>query len=328
MGWEDPGSELPEPEKASASENGPDFERQLVERMSFEFLREQRRSRRWGIFFKILAFAHVTLLLVLSAPSLWKDGLFGADKVTALVDVQGVIAHGSDASADTVVTGLRAAFKNKATAGVIMRINSPGGSPVQAGYINDEIFRLRQKYPKIPLYAVIEDICASGGYYIAAAADKIFADKASIVGSIGVRMDGFGFVDSIEKLGVERRLLTSGQNKAFLDPFSPLQERHVSHVQKLLGEVHEQFISTVLKGRRDKLADDPDIFSGLFWTGERGLELGLVDEFGSSSYVAREVIGAEKIVDFTPKDYSLEGIFRRAGASLIAGAIRTNGISW
>ena len=328
MGWEDPGSELPEPEKTSASRNAPDFERQLVERMSFEFLREQRRSRRWGIFFKFLAVAYVTLLLVLYTPSLWQHGLFGADRVTALVDVQGVIAHGSDASADTVVTGLRAAFKNKATAGVIMRINSPGGSPVQAGYINDEIFRLRQKYPKIPLYAVIEDICASGGYYIAAAADKIYADKASIVGSIGVRMDGFGFVDSIEKLGVERRLLTAGQNKAFLDPFSPLQEQHVAHVQELLGDVHEQFINTVLKGRRDKLADDPEIFSGLFWTAERGLELGLVDEFGSSGYVAREVIGAEKIVDFTPKDYSLEGIFRRAGASLIAWAIRTNGISW
>lgn len=328
MGWEDSGSEPSEPENKPASGNALDFERQLVERMSFEFLREQRRNRRWGIFFKFLAFAYVTLLLALSAPSLWQHGPFGADKVTALVDVQGIIAHGSDASADVVVTGLRAAFKNKATAGVIMRINSPGGSPVQAGYINDEIFRLRQKYPKIPLYAVIQDICASGGYYIAAAADKIYADKASIVGSIGVRMDGFGFVDSMQKLGVERRLLTAGENKAFLDPFSPLQDKHVDHVQELLGEVHEQFVNTVLKGRRDKLADNPDLFSGLFWTGERGLELGLVDEFGSSGYVAREVIGAEKIVDFTPKDYSLEGMFRRAGASLIAWLIRTDGVSW
>ena len=328
MAWENSGSESPEPEKTPPPANAPDFERQLVERLSFEFLSEQRRSRRWGIFFKFLAFAYVTLLFVMSAPSLWQYGPFGSDKVTALVDVQGVIAHGSDASADRVVAGLRAAFKNKATAGVIMRINSPGGSPVQAGYINDEISRLRQKHPGIPLYAVIEDICASGGYYIAAAADKIYADKASIVGSIGVRMDGFGFVDSIEKLGVERRLLTAGENKAFLDPFSPLNENHVSHVQELLGEVHEQFINTVLKGRRDKLADNPAIFSGLFWTGERGLELGLVDEFGSSGYVAREVIGAEKIVHFTRKDYSLEGIFKRSGASLIAWAVRTNVISW
>jgi protease IV len=328
MGWENSGSESHEPDQRPAAGASPDIERQLVERMSFEFLREQRRARRWGIFFKFLAFAYVTLLLILSAPSLWDPGLFPSGRITALVDVQGVIAHGSDASADTIVTGLRAAFKNKATAGVILRINSPGGSPVQAGYINDEIFRLREEYPGIPLYAVIEDICASGGYYIAAAADKIYADKASIVGSIGVRMDGFGFVGTIEKLGIERRLLTAGKDKAFLDPFSPLQEKHINHVQKLLREVHEQFINTVLKGRRDKLADNPDIFSGLFWSGERGLELGLVDEFGSSGFVAREVIGAEKIVDFTPRDYSLEGIFRRAGANLIAWAIRTHGISW
>jgi protease IV len=315
-----------EPPQAPAA--APDLERRLVERLSFEFLREQRRTRRWGIFFKFLAFGYVTLLLIMSFPSVWTHGPFGADKVTALVDVQGVIAHGSEASADAIVTGLRAAFKHKATAGVILRINSPGGSPVQAGYVNDEIFRLREKYPDIPLYAVIEDICASGGYYIAAAADRIYADKASIVGSIGVRLDGFGFVESIEKLGVERRLMTAGENKAFLDPFSPLQEKHVAHVQKLLGQVHEQFVNTVLKGRRDKLTDDPEIFSGLFWSGERGLELGLVDEFGSSGFVAREVIGAEKIVDFTIKDLSLEGIFRRAGASTFARIIGTGGFSW
>ncbi len=329
MGWENSDSEdLMREQPHQSSGKQPDFERQLVERMSYEFLREQRRARRWGIFFKFLAFGYVSVLLILSFPSVWQQGPFSADKVTALVDVQGIIAHGSEANADAIVSGLRAAFKNEATAGVILRINSPGGSPVQAGYINDEIFRLREKYPDIPLYAVIEDICASGGYYIAAAADKIYADKASIVGSIGVRMDGFGFVESIEKLVIERRLMTAGENKAFLDPFSPLQEKHIAHVQKLLGEVHEQFINTVLKGRRDKLADNPEIFSGLLWSGERGLELGLVDEFGSSGYVAREVIGAEKIVDFTPKEYSLERILKRVGACMVSRITGTSGLSW
>ena len=329
MGWENSESEDLRREKPPQPlGNEPDFERQLVERMSYEFLREQRRNRRWGIFFKFLAFGYVSVLLILSFPSVWKQGPFSAEKVTALVDVQGVIAHGSEANADAIVTGLRAAFKHGATAGVILRINSPGGSPVQAGYINDEIYRLREKYPDTPIYAVIEDICASGGYYIAAAADRIYADKASIVGSIGVRMDGFGFVDSMEKLGIERRLMTAGENKAFLDPFSPLQEKHLAHVQTLLGEVHEQFINTVLKRRRYKLADNPEIFSGLFWTGERGLELGLVDEFGSSGYVAREVIGAEKIVDFTPKDYSLARILNRVGASMVSAFTGTSRFPW
>lgn len=320
MSWD-----TPDPEPRDSASPGADLEDQVARRLSFEMLREQRRTRRWGIFFKFLAFAYVTVLIVVSWSSRWEMGTLGSEPVTGLVDVQGVIAHGSPASADAIVTGLRAAFKNDAVAGVILRINSPGGSPVQAGYINDEIYRLREKHPDKPLYAVIEDVCASGGYFVAAAAEKIFADKASIVGSIGVRMDGFGFVESMEKLGVERRLLTAGENKAFLDPFSPLEQGHVAHVQDLLSEVHTHFINTVLKGRRDKLADDPDLFSGLFWTGERSLELGLIDAFGSSGYVAREIIGAEKIVDFTPKDYSLEALLRRAGASLL-GPLFTPGV--
>jgi len=294
-----------------------EFERRLVDRLSFEFLREQRRARRWGIFFKLLAVVYVTVLLVVSMPDMARLQAFTDKRITALVDVQGVIAHGAEASADNVVRGLRDAFEDSATAGVIVRINSPGGSPVQAGYINDEIYRLREEYPDIPLYAVIEDVCASGGYYIAAAADRIYADKASIVGSIGVRMDSFGFVDSLDKLGVERRLLTAGENKGFLDPFLPLDPAHVEHVNELLGQVHEQFINTVLKGRRDKLADDPAIFSGLFWSGERSLALGLIDEFGSAGRVAREVIGAEDIVDFTRRDYSLEALLKRGGASIV-----------
>ncbi|MCB1745669.1 MAG: S49 family peptidase [Gammaproteobacteria bacterium] len=326
MGWD-----KPEPPIDGGREPTPpdtEFERRLVERMSFEFLREQRRTRRWNTFFKFLALAYVTILLLISLPSSTLFESFGEDGITALVDLQGVIAHDSTASADTIVSGLRAAFEDEATRGVILRINSPGGSPVQAGYINDEIYRLRAEYPDIPLYAVIEDICASGGYYVAAAADRIYADKASLVGSIGVRMDGFGFVETLDKLGIERRLLTAGENKAFLDPFSPLKPEQVAHVHKLLDEMHQQFINTVLKGRRDKLADDPELFSGLFWSGERSLALGLVDELGSAGYVAREVIKAEKIVDFTPHDYSLEGLLKRSGASVLEDFVARSRLGW
>lgn len=327
MGWDNP-----EPAAAGRdSDQARDeagFEQQLTSRIAVEFLREQRRSRRWGIFFKFVAVAYVTLFILLSLPAKFNVMHLGGEPVTALVDLQGVIAPDTPASADLIVSGLRAAFENDTTRGVILRINSPGGSPVQSGYISDEIYRLKAKYPDIPFYAVIQDVCASGGYYVAAAADEIYADKASIVGSIGVRMDGFGFVDTMEKLGVERRLLTAGENKGFLDPFSPLSPRHVAHVRELLGEVHEQFVNTVQKGRRDKLAANPEMFSGLFWTGERSLELGLVDAFGSSGFVAREIIGAEKIVDFTRKDYSIEGILKRGGASVISSVRDTFGLRW
>lgn len=292
----------------------PAWEDQLLKRFAFEALREQRLTRRWGIFFKLLAFAYLLALIVVSLPTIKTVTLLGSDKVTALVDIQGVIAADSNASADTIVTGLRAAFENKSTAGVIVRINSPGGSPVQAGYINDEIYRLKAKYPGIKVYAVIQDICASGGYYIAAAADEIYADKASIVGSIGVRMDSFGFVDAIGKLGVERRLLTAGEHKGFLDPFLPLDNREVAHITGLLGEIHRQFINTVLKGRGDRIKQSPDLFSGLVWTGEKALQNGLVDALGSASYVAREIIQAEDIVDFTPQQGVFDQVAKKLGA--------------
>ena len=317
MGWDHPDNS-PAQEPKPVTDKSTDLEGRLFERMSFEFLREQRASRRWGIFFKLLAALYVTGFILLSMPSGWNLTGLGSSKVTALVDLQGVIAHGNQASADNVVAGLRAAFENASTAGVVLRINSPGGSPVQAGYINDEIYRLREKYPDIPLYAVVEDLCASGGYYVAAAADKIYADKGSLVGSIGVRMDGFGFVDGMHKLGIERRLFTAGENKGFLDPFSSLDPVHVEHVRKLLADVHQQFINTVLKKRRGKIGADPALFSGLMWTGERALELGLVDELGSTGTVARDVIKAEKIVDFTPRDYSVEGLLKRTGVSMIS----------
>ena len=315
MAWNDEQTDGQDSNAATAPKDT--FERDLTSNIAVEFLKEQRRARRWNTFFKFLAFAYVSVFIVLSIPKA-SFPVFGDDKVTALVDLQGVISHDSEASADRVVAGLRAAFENDSTAGVILRINSPGGSPVQSGYINDEIFRLRQKYPDVRLYAVIEDLCASGGYYVASAADEIYADKASMIGSIGVRMGGFGFVDSMHKLGVERRLYTAGENKGFLDPFSPLQQTHVDHTHKLLAEVHEQFVNTVNKGRGDRLKKDPELFSGLIWSGERSLELGLIDAFGSSGYVAREVIGAKKIVNFTQHEYSFEKLLMRSGAEFLS----------
>jgi protease-4 len=260
----------------------------------------------------VLAYLIVVLLIYL--PGEWFE-VDKDDPHTALVEVRGIITDDSEASADRIVSGLQAAFEDENTKGVILRINSPGGSPVQASYINDEVLRLREQFPEIPLYAVIADIGASGGYYVAASADKIYASQSSLVGSIGVLMNGFGFVDAMEKLGVERRLLTAGDRKGFLDPFSPTKPEEVEHVQNMLGEIHQQFIDAVRKGRGDRLSSDESIFSGLVWTGERSVELGLVDEIGSSAYVAREVIGAEDIVDFTPGRSYLEQLAKRFGSS-------------
>lgn len=292
------------------------WERELVNRLAFAALNEQRRTRRWGIFFKSLAFVYLFALLFAYRPEGWDSVTAKGGRHTALVEISGIIAAQGDAAADPVITGLRAAFEDSKTAGVIVRINSPGGSPVQAGYINDEMRRLRKAHPDIPLYAVVTDICASGGYYIAVAADKIYVDKASIVGSIGVRMDSFGFVDALEKLGVERRLLTAGEHKAFLDPFLPSDPADVAHVQGLLNDIHQQFIATVKDGRGDRLRADERIFSGLVWTGEQSIELGLVDGLGSASYVAREVIGAENLVDFSRQPDFFERFARGVGTTL------------
>jgi protease-4 len=292
-----------------------DWEKQLIEKLATAALKEQRRGRRWGIFFKLLGFAYLTILILLVLDWRGPDSL-GSGKHTALVDIVGVIDARGDSSADRVTEALQNAFKNKNTQGVILRINSPGGSPVQAGIIYDEIRRLRGIYPNIPMYAVVEDICASGGYYIAAAADKIYVDKASIVGSIGVIMDGWGFTGTMEKLGVERRALVSGENKAFLDPFSPVDEKQKRHAQSMLDDIHKQFIDVVRKGRGKRLKETPDIFSGLLWTGERSVELGLTDGLGSVDYVAREVIKAEDIFDFTKKQDITERFARRFGAAM------------
>ncbi len=296
--------------------NPSSWEREAILKLASSSLKEQKRARNWGIFFKLLGFTYVAVLI----GSMLGWNLFGVSKTigkhTAVVELAGVIADGESASADNVVTGLRAAFKADNSAAVILRINTPGGSPVQASYINREITRLREIHPDKPLYAVVTDICASGGVFAAVAADKIYADKASLVGSIGVRMDGFGFEGTMEKLGVERRLMTAGKHKALLDPFSPEDEFEKQHVQNLLDEIHQQFIDVVKEGRGDKLANDENMFSGLFWTGEQALELGLVDGFGSTSYVAREVVGVEELKDYTQRDDILQKFAKRLGTEI------------
>jgi protease IV len=292
------------------------WERDLIAQLATAALKEQRRARRWGIFFKLLTFGYVTLLILMAMD--WKGAgeVTGGKKHTAMVEINGTIAPGNEASAEKVTTALQAAFKDKNTQGVVVRINSPGGSPVQSQTIYDEMKRLRQKYPDIPLYAVVEDICASGGYFIAVGADRIYVSKSSIVGSIGVLMNGFGFTGLMDKLGVERRLITAGENKAMLDPFSPMDDKHREYAVQLANDIHEQFIVVVKEGRGKRLKETPEIFSGLIWTGQKSVELGLADGIGSLEYVAREVVKAEEIVDFTQKENLAEKFAKRFGASV------------
>lgn len=303
----------------------PGWERALINRMAAEYLRERRRGQIWSGLFKLLILVYLIGLLVAAlSRDLWSQVEAQQDH-TALIDVKGVISAETDASADRVITGLREAFESEHAKGVILRINSPGGSPVQSGYINDEIRRLKEKYKEdndeeMPVYAVAADVCASGGYYVAVAADEIYADKASLVGSIGVRIDAFGFQQAMQELGVERRLLTAGRNKGILDPFSPLPENQREFIQGVLDDLHQQFIAAVKEGRGDRLAGGDEIFSGLFWSGEQAVALGLVDGLGSSSYVARELIGAETIVDYTKKRDIFEGFAKRLGADMAEGA--------
>jgi len=309
-----------------AAGSGENWERQVLERLVRSVLDEQRRTRNWSIFFKTLAFIYLFALLFVALG--WIGGKDAAlsGRHTALVDVNGVIAHDSPASAERITTGLQEAFKDHNTAGVILRINSPGGSPAQAGQINNEMRRLRGLHPKVPLYVVVEDLCASGGYYVAVAADRIYVDPASLVGSIGVLMNGFGFTGTMEKLGVERRLLTAGENKGFLDPFSPLNKQQKAYAEQMLSEIHRQFIDVVKQGRGNRLKPTPELFSGLVWTGEKSIELGLTDALGSVDYVAREVIKAEQVVDFTPKENLAERFARRFGTATAEALLRS--ASW
>lgn len=308
----------------------PGWERSVIEKLATETLREQRRSRRWGIFFKLLAFGYVAFALFMAyGKGLFDFSLSDTEKHTAVIDVSGVIAAGEAASADRIIAGAKAAFEDSGTAGVILRINSPGGSPVQAGKVFDELQRLKSEHPDTALIAVVDEMCASGGYYIAAAADKIYADKASLVGSIGVIGGGFGFVDALDKLGVERRVFASGENKAFLDPFSPLKPAEVTHWEDLLADIHEQFKDVVRQGRGDALSNEVDVFNGLMWTGEQAVEYGLVDALGSDRSVARDVLGAEKIVNFTPRDGLLDQITEGIGVSVTDRIINgLAGVQW
>lgn len=291
----------------------------LLEKTLLAGVQEQKRARRWGIFFKLLTFVYLFGALALFAPQMdLQDAAARGKAHTAVVEVRGMIADQEPASADNVVGSLRAAFKDPNTKGVVLRINSPGGSPVQSGYIYDEIRRLRAEHKEIKVYAVITDLGASGAYYIASAANAIYADKASLVGSIGVTASGFGFVGVMDKLGVDRRIYTAGEHKAFLDPFQPPKDEETAFWKTVLETTHKQFIASVKQGRGERLKDKehPELFSGLIWSGEQALQLGLIDGLGSTSYVAREVIGAKELVDYTHEETPLDRFAKKLGASV------------
>lgn len=315
----DPADHLP-----PAAPSMGNWERATLEKLVFATIQEKKAARRWNIFFKLS-------FLTLAFFCLWAyfDFNFGDSDLeslgrhTALIEINGEIDAEGSGAADTVIPALNKAFADSGSAAVILRINSPGGSPVQAGIIVDEVLRLKKGYPSKPLYVVVDEICASGGYYIAAAADKIYVNKASIVGSVGVLMDGFGFTGTMEKLGVERRLLTAGENKGFLDPFSPQSAKHKAHAQEMLDEIHGQFISVVRAGRGKRLKETPETFSGLYWTGARAVEMGLADGFGTVDSVARDVVKAEDIIDYTTHEGLPERVLKKFGASVGAGAVRS-----
>jgi protease IV len=300
----------------------PGWERAALERIAMAAIIEQRRARRWRIAFRFL-WLILVVAIVFAVFDFSGDGKLSSSRHTALVTIDGEIAAGTNANADDINSALDDAFDDSGTVGVVLRINSPGGSPVQAGIVYDEIRRLRKKYPSKPLYVVVSDMCASGGYYIAAAADKIYVNQASIVGSIGVLMDGFGFTGLMDKLGVERRLHTSGENKGFFDPFSPETPKMNEHAQAMLDEIHAQFIQAVKDGRGKRLHDSPDLFSGLFWTGAKSVELGLADGFGTTDSVARDVLKAPDIVDYTVKESLSNRVARRFGAAIGGGAVKS-----
>ncbi|MDB5727715.1 MAG: family peptidase [Noviherbaspirillum sp.] len=311
------------PDGSANLRSGNGWEREVLEKLAFATLREQRARRRWSVFFR---FALLALVLC----GMWIAFDLGGANVepvgthTALIEIDGTIESGTSGAADSVIPALNRAYAEENSVGVILRINSPGGSPVQAGIINDEIGRLRKAYPRKPLYVVVDEICASGGYYIAAAADKIYVNKASIVGSIGVLMEGFGFTGLMDKVGVERRLMTAGENKGFMDPFSPQSSKQKTYAQEMLNEVHQQFIDVVRQGRGKRLKETPETFSGLFWSGSKAVEIGLADGFGTVDTVARDELKAEDIVDYTQHEGLSERILKKFGGAVgtaMAGSI-------
>ena len=321
-GHQQPGQDLWQQPKQHGADAG--WERDVLERLVFATVNEQRAARRWRIFWRLV-------WIGLAGAAIWFFGKEGTTTAvsgphTAVVEIKGEIASGADASAEFVNAAMRSALEDSGSRALVLLINSPGGSPVQAGMINDEIGRLKALYQK-PVYAVVEESCASAAYYIASAADEIYVDKASIVGSIGVLMDGFGFTGTMEKLGVERRLLTAGSNKGMLDPFSPLTQEQRAHAQQMLDTIHQQFIEVVKRGRGERLHETDETFSGLFWTGEQAVALGLADKLGSLDSVARDIVQAEEIIDYTRRENMAERLAKRFGAALGAGAVQA-GKSW
>lgn len=302
------------------------WERETLEKLMFATLKEQRAARRWHIFFRLLmigiAVVGLWIFFDLSFPG---DDAEALGRHTALIEIEGNIEEEGSGAADNVVPSLNKAFSDNGSVAVVLRINSPGGSPVQAGIIVDEIKRLRRGYPAKQLYVVVDEMCASGGYYIAAAADRIFVNKASIVGSVGVLMDGFGFTGTMEKLGVERRLMTAGENKGFLDPFSPQSDKHKAHAQAMLNEIHQQFIGVVRAGRGKRLKETPETFSGLYWSGAKAVEMGLADGFGTVDSVARDIVKVEDIVDYTAHEGLPERVLKKFGAAVGEGAVKAMG---
>jgi len=313
----------PAPPTGRRASDNQNWERATLEKLAFAAITEQRSARRWKVFVRlawlVFLIAAGWIMLARSQPTTAKTTAH-----TAVIDIKGEIAAGNEASAEFIVASMRSAFEDEGAQAVVLLINSPGGSPVQAGMINDEIMRLKALHKK-PVYAVVEESCASAAYYIAAAADQIFVDKASVVGSIGVLMDGFGFTGLMDKLGVERRLLTAGENKGFLDPFSPMSEKQRGYAQALLAQIHQQFIDVVRKGRGSRLKETPETFSGLFWTGQEAVAMGLADRIGSLDYVAREVVKAEDIVDYTRRDNVAERLAKKFGAAMGQAAVSSLG---
>lgn len=302
-------------QQSNSSDEAPGWEKTVLEKLAFAALDEQKRTRRWGVFFKFLTFAYLAVALGMFIYPRFESEMTTDKEHVAVIDVLGMIVDGEATNADVIIEGLRDAEKDKNTKGIILNINSPGGSAVQSAYVYEEIRRQKAKHPDIPIYSVVGDMCASGGYYIASASDKIYVNRASLIGSIGVIMNGFGFSDVLHKLGVERRLLTAGEHKAMLDPFSPVNQQEEQHMQSLLDQVHQQFIAAVKQGRGDRLKETPEMFSGLVWTGEEGVKLGLADDFGSVDSVARDVIGTETKVNFTPQERLLDRLAGKFGAS-------------
>jgi len=298
------------------TEKAAGWEREVLEKIALAAVTEQTRARRWSVFFKCLMFGYLAIVMGITLyPSMKKEISGDGKDHTAVVDIVGVIAEGKDVNAENVIKSLRAAVKDKNTKGIILHSNSPGGSPVQSAYIYDEIRSIKKANPNLPIVAVVSDICASGCYYIASAADKIFVSPASLIGSIGVIMDGFGFVDTMKLLGVEHRLITSGAHKAMLSPFAPSKADETAYMQNLLNQVHQQFIAAVKQGRGDRLKETPDTFSGLVWTGEEGIKLGVADAVGSDNSVAKDLIGADRLVNFTESEQLIDKIMDKMGAS-------------